>query len=256
MQCMVQHRKQRQSDSKLLKTTVYKTWDDLSAKVLPNNTRLHHTLLMEEQLISVIFAQSYIRARQARKRYHKLQHAALVFSSHWRGVQVRRAMPVEKWNQCHEAMLGLRSEFERFMGQKRRRRESFDAVYKTNYMDSKYNQELNAILTEYSQTTIYFAGEIVKVNQRFKSQHRVLLITESFLFNLKCSGKGIKQRRCIEIKNITKLSLSTLPDNYLMVHVGSEYDYYFKMEQKTQVVKILRDRYVLFIFLQFSSSTL
>lgn len=54
---------------------------------------------------------------------------------------------------------------------------------------------------------------------------------------------SVKVRRRIALANISHISTSLLRDNFLVVHVPSEYDYLYVSTRKTEVVSVLRQAY-------------
>jgi len=76
-------------------------------------------------------------------------------------------------------------------------------------------------------------------------QPRILLIGETYLHNVKADKiDKPKERRRIKIVQLSHLSLSSLIDNYIVIHVKGELDYLYEIDQKTEVVQLLRQRYV------------
>lgn len=130
------------------------------------------------------------------------------------------------------------------MGKKKRRRDTLDRLHQGDYLNCRGIPAFLALMSQNSQREVFFAAEMQKVNQRFHIQTRVLLITDSKIFNLKASRiDNPKLRRCISLSRLSRVTLSTLPDNYIVLHVDSEYDYLFSVSQKTEVVHILRERF-------------
>lgn len=225
-------------------------WTSLATRLLGSATdnRWARALAQRESVIPIIWAQSYVRAKSHRRAFVALRHAANVFASHWKGLCVRRAMTPERWTQCRGATLGIRSEFERYMGQKKRRRDTLDRKYLGDYL-SKDHDDLSPlferIMDAHDQHHVTFAAKVIKINQRFKSQERIFLLTENFMFNIKANSKmdKLKERRCIPLDKISGVCMSTLPDNVLVIQIAGEYDFVFEIAEKIEVVHILREHF-------------
>ena len=52
-----------------------------------------------------------------------------------------------------------------------------------------------------------------------------------------------KIRRRIALSNISHISASSLSDNFLLIHVPTEYDYLYISGRKTEIVAVLRLAY-------------
>lgn len=112
-----QARKQRRDGSKdkVSKDRVYEEWNQISKRMLLPTNSWDNTLKAQEREIPVVWAQSYIRARQQRRRMLRLKAAASVFSAYWKGLSVRRRMDPIEWQRCRDATLGIRAELERYI---------------------------------------------------------------------------------------------------------------------------------------------
>ena len=87
--------------------------------------------------------------------------------------------------------------------------------------------------------TIQFADIASKVNIKFKHQDRVLVITNEAVYNVDPSGFKVKRR--IDLRAVDELSLSSLDDDYLVMHVPSEYDYLWITKRKAEMVQLIRN---------------
>ena len=138
----------------------------------------------------------------------------------------------------------MRTEFERFMGQKKRRRDTLDRVYAVDYVDTaKYLAYGQILASRGKQQKLLFASRVTKVNERFTHQERVLLIGDQWLFNLKASKvhKPV-ERRAVDLAKLTRVSMSPFPDNYVVLHIQGEADLLLEFQQKTEAVQALRRR--------------
>ena len=234
------------SKDKDRRDALYSTWSNVCShlQLSPTGTFMAKRMIVADDAIVVAWMQSYVRARNAQRRFRKLRSAANVMASAWKGLAVRRAMSTKEWQSCRNATLGIRSELERFMGKKKRRRASLDRIWHRDYVDAISNEAVKELLVTHGQEKVFFASWIDKTNQVFHVQKRLLLVTDNLLFNIKSRSKleKLKVRRVIDLSKLMQLSLSTLPDNYMVLHVPSEYDYLISVEYKTELIQILRER--------------
>jgi len=77
------------------------------------------------------------------------------------------------------------------------------------------------------------------VNVSFVSQTRTLIITELALYNIGGLLSAIQRR--IPIKSVTGISLSTLQDNYFVIHVFGEYDYIYESPKKNEIITLISE---------------
>ncbi len=110
-----------------------------------------------------------------------------------------------------------------------------------DYLQVAQDLRIQKILAKNNESKVLFVDSVDKINRKYQTQKRVMLLSEGSVYNLN-PGKLSLNRR-IEIKNIGGLSMSTKPDNYFVVHVPSEYDYIFVCETKTEFVTALSDAY-------------
>ncbi|CAH0487004.1 unnamed protein product [Peronospora farinosa] len=236
---------------------LYSNWEAASTKLLDtNNSRLVKNLKKKEELNSILFMQSFVQARAQRREFLKLKKAQIVFSKRYRGLRTRKQLGSDMWRSCKIALLGVRTEFERYLGKKKRRRDSLDRLYQADYIGvNKYpayasiiqghteSRSSKAGLDRGHKEKLLFLGTVEKVNERWAHQTRVLMISETRVFNLKADKiQQPKERRVFEIARLTGLAMSTQPDNYLILRVKGEIDLMVQVSQKTEVVQALRSR--------------
>lgn len=82
---------------------------------------------------------------------------------------------------------------------------------------------------------LQFADAVTKINSRGKQQRRLIAITDRALYNL---TEGIEIKRRVELKAVTRVTTSTASQEFV-VHVPSEYDYWFSSVVRDDVVKVL-----------------
>ena len=128
-----------------------------------------------------------------------------------------------------------------FGNRKVRRRISIKRFYVGDYLRvSNDARVMVKVLGKNNETMVKFADNVDKINKRYKSQQRMLVLSEGAVYNLK---PNYSMRRRIPIDKISAVSLSKLSDNFMVIHVRSEYDYVIVCERKTEFLTTLNDLY-------------
>jgi len=89
---------------------------------------------------------------------------------------------------------------------------------------------------------LLWSGEVLKVNKKGKRQARDFLITTNRIINIGKKGNFLTSlfsksvKRSIKIDSITAMTYSSISNN-LVLHVNSEYDYYFCTPDKDEIVQ-------------------
>jgi hypothetical protein len=86
---------------------------------------------------------------------------------------------------------------------------------------------------------ICFSCALSKINRKQKTQKRVLVITDTHLYNLK--PKSYACQRAIPLEKVSAVLFNNLTDTEFVVQVTSEYDYFFRSEFKIEIIHILAD---------------
>ena len=73
-------------------------------------------------------------------------------------------------------------------------------------------------------------------------QERILLITEKAIYNLD-KNVNYKVKRRISITSVGSLVVSTYADNFFLIRVPSEYDYFLVSARKTEIILRLLTSY-------------
>lgn len=222
---------------------VYTAWKLVSQKLLGPFNGHNSRLAKEEMENGVVYAQSHVRAKQGRKRFSRLRQAQITLSKHVRGRQVRHNLPPDLRQACVAVRLGIRTEMERFLGQKKRRRDSLDREYEGDYLGLTQMPAYQTLLRKRSGLShvVIFASDVVKVNYRFQLQDRVLVLTNTHMLNIRADHPTKpKARRVIDLKLVVSMELSTLSDNCLLFHIEGQADVLLIVEQKTEVVTYVR----------------
>jgi len=134
-----------------------------------------------------------------------------------------------------------------FKNHKERQRGSINRDFSGDYIRYEENFGLQDIVKQNggAQEEMVFADVIVKVNRRGKAEKRFFLISNSAFYVI-CQTMKNKQivyklTRRTALSDISSVSLSTLADNYLVIHVPSEYDNLIENDKKTEIVAILME---------------
>ncbi|RQM20209.1 hypothetical protein B5M09_012401, partial [Aphanomyces astaci] len=190
---------------------LYSHWDQLASKVLQPSSRLRSHLAAGEVYNAASFLTSYAKRNAAVRHLNKVKKAVQVFSS-------------------------------RLFGKKKRRRDTLDRVYLGDYLNVKKHTPLLALLKASKESHVLFAGETHKINEKFVAQTRLLLIGEMNVHNIKADKMDKpKERRVVPIAQLSKISMSSLHDNYLFLHVNNDVGLMYEVDQKTEVELCKRD---------------
>uniref|UniRef100_A0A7S4DVG1 DH domain-containing protein n=1 Tax=Lotharella globosa TaxID=91324 RepID=A0A7S4DVG1_9EUKA len=83
---------------------------------------------------------------------------------------------------------------------------------------------------------VVFADKITKINSRGRRQERLVAITDKAMYNL---SDWIEVKRRVALEKIQRVTVSTTSTEFV-VHVPSEYDYWFDSPIRTAVIDALR----------------
>jgi len=124
-----------------------------------------------------------------------------------------------------------------FNSKKERRVDSVFRPFQGDYIKFKGSRISRGINKKFNEKKIMFADQVSKVNHKLNFQTRTLVITDIALYNIGGIISSIQRR--ILIKNITAISLSSMQDNFFILHVPTEYDYIIESKKKTEIVTVL-----------------
>ncbi|GAM20151.1 hypothetical protein SAMD00019534_033260 [Acytostelium subglobosum LB1] len=125
----------------------------------------------------------------------------------------------------------------RFMGKKKRRCSSVSKVFLGDFLSLSKNITILKMISRYGDNQILFSDVLIKVNKRNKMQERIIIITDKALYNVQPDDYKLKRR--ISISSFSALSMSTLEDNFIVIHVHSEYDYVLISGRKIEIATVL-----------------
>ncbi|XP_075464143.1 unconventional myosin-Ie-like isoform X2 [Ascaphus truei] len=135
------------------------------------------------------------------------------------------------------------------LNKKERRRNSINRNFVGDYIGMEGRPELRQFVGR--RERIDFSDTVVKYDRRFKTLKRDLIMTPKFLYLI--GREQVKQgpekgkvtevlKRQIELQNIQAVSLSTLQDDFLIVH-EAQYDSVLECVFKTEFLSLLYKRY-------------
>jgi len=184
--------------------------------------------------VSKIFiksAQTYFDLEELRTR--KLNDIVLIIQRTWRSCRGKAYT-----RKCIYAAVQI------FYGKKERRYDTVFRPFRGDYIKFKESSMAKGITKKFNEKVFLFADKVNKINEKFDSQTRIAVVSETSLYNI--TNTLIlpnKVHRRIMIKSIGSISVSTLQDNYFVIHVPSEYDYLYESPKKTEIVSIIAETY-------------
>ncbi|CAB4044730.1 unconventional myosin-Ie-like isoform X2 [Paramuricea clavata] len=133
---------------------------------------------------------------------------------------------------------------------KQRRRLTLNRNFVGDYIGFDTNPALRALVGK--RERIEFAITAIKYDRRFKPSKRDLLLSSKhvYLIGREKVKKGPEKgkvyevvKRKLELNQIGKISLSTLQDDFVVLHVPGEYDTVFQTVFKTELLTVLTKKY-------------
>ncbi|XP_026228858.1 myosin IEb isoform X1 [Anabas testudineus] len=135
------------------------------------------------------------------------------------------------------------------LNKKERRRNSINRNFMGDYIGTDNHPEIRQFVGR--RERIDFADIVVKYDRRFKTVKRDLILTPNFLYLI--GREKVKQgpdkgqiqevlKRKIEINKVQSVSLSTLQDDFVIIH-EEEYDSVLQSVFKTEFLSLLVKRY-------------
>jgi len=136
-----------------------------------------------------------------------------------------------------------------FYQKKERRRISLKREYIGDYIGYLDNPGLRALLDK--KERVLYADDVNKYDRRYKPQKRTLLLTakDLYLIALEKAKDGPNKgkivyvmKRKLPITSVSAVTLSTLADDFFILHVPSEYDNVFESVFKTELISLLKEK--------------
>ncbi|ORY53153.1 hypothetical protein BCR33DRAFT_711504 [Rhizoclosmatium globosum] len=135
--------------------------------------------------------------------------------------------------------------------QKERKRFSLNREFVGDYLNFLDNPVLKSLVGK--NVKVYFSDVVQKYDRKFKPTPRELLISDNAVFLIGFEkekegpnkGKMVKVvKRKLGFKEIGSVSLSTMCDDYFVLHVPSEYDNVMENLFKTELITVLSEKYL------------
>lgn len=135
-------------------------------------------------------------------------------------------------------------------GHKMRKRNSLNRQFLGDYLSFLDNPVLKALVGK--KERVFFADNCEKYDRKFKNVRRECLLTGTDFVMLGMDkeksgpnkGKLVKVvKRRIAFKDISGISLSTMADDFFILHVGSEYDTVMTSVFKTEFLTVLNEKF-------------
>ncbi|GMI04054.1 hypothetical protein TrVE_jg11203 [Triparma verrucosa] len=181
----------------------------------------------EGQKAAAVKLQALGRAKQGKEEYEKQQEAALKLHT-----AMRRFLAMSK---LEHKKLGL------FSGRKRRQN---SVLFKPvgDYLAFRGNDELlGAIKTsnanEDEEIVIKFADNVDKFNRKGKLQVRQIVLTKKFIYLM--DGKKVKDTIDLTTDYLEGASLSTMADDFVVLHLKEDRDYLLTCQHKTELIDVI-----------------
>mmetsp|Transcript_11310 Transcript_11310/g.20776 ORF Transcript_11310/g.20776 Transcript_11310/m.20776 type:complete len:1021 (-) Transcript_11310:294-3356(-) len=145
--------------------------------------------------------------------------------------------------QARKHLLELREKSLGLFGHNKLRRTcSIRRFYVGDYLRLLKNDRVRIrVLGKHKERDVKFSDTVQKINKRYKSQSRILMLSEKAIYNLKPSSFTLRRR--IPIEKVSGVSLSKFADNFMVIHVTNEYDYVYDCQRKTEFLSTLNDLY-------------
>eukprot|EP01137_Pigoraptor_chileana_P027899 Opistho-2@11102 len=133
---------------------------------------------------------------------------------------------------------------------KERKRASINRSFVGDYIGYQDNPSLRALVGK--KERVEFADTVTKYDRRYKLQKRDMLLSDKFIYLI--ALEKVKQgpekgkfahviKRQLPLEQIASLSLSTQQDDFIVLHVPSEYDNVFETVFKTEFLMMLQEKY-------------
>ena len=136
------------------------------------------------------------------------------------------------------------------MNHKERRIGTINRSFVGDYIGYGDNPSLRALVGK--KERVEFAYTVVKYDRRFRPQKRDLLLTAKTIYiigrekELKGPNKGQVievVKRKLDVASIGSVSMSTRQDDFIVLHVPSDYDTPLEMVFKTEFLTLLSEKY-------------
>ncbi|MEQ2269685.1 Unconventional myosin-Ie [Xenotaenia resolanae] len=219
------------------------TWPGWRGDQRQGVLHLLHSVNMDQDQFQLGKAKVFIKAPESlflleEMRERKYNSYARVIQKAW-----RKHIAVRKYVKMREEASDV------LLNKKERRRNSINRNFVGDYIGTDNHPEIRQFVGR--RERIDFADVVVKFDRRFKTVKRDFILTPKFLYLI--GREKVKQgpdkgqiqevlKRKIELNRIQSVSLSTLQDDFFIIH-EEEYDSVLQSIFKTEFLSLLVKRY-------------
>uniref|UniRef100_A0A3Q2PGV1 Myosin IEb n=1 Tax=Fundulus heteroclitus TaxID=8078 RepID=A0A3Q2PGV1_FUNHE len=219
------------------------TWPEWKGDQRQGVMHLLNSVNMDQDQFQLGKAKVFIKAPESlflleEMRERKYNGYARVIQKAW-----RKHIAVRKYVKMREEASDV------LLNKKERRRNSINRNFVGDYIGTDNHPEIRQFVGR--RERIDFADVVVKFDRRFKTVKRDLILTPKFLYLI--GREKVKQgpdkgqiqevlKRKIELNRIQSVSLSTLQDDFFIIH-EEEYDSVLQSVFKTEFLSLLVKRY-------------
>eukprot|EP01117_Protostelium_nocturnum_P004082 TRINITY_DN1536_c3_g1_i2.p1 TRINITY_DN1536_c3_g1~~TRINITY_DN1536_c3_g1_i2.p1 ORF type:complete len:1084 (-),score=304.60 TRINITY_DN1536_c3_g1_i2:217-3468(-) len=150
----------------------------------------------------------------------------------------------KKWSSAKKALEQKALIYNLFRGHKERQRNSIGRPYSADYINYDLNYPLQDVIRRSGgQEIVLFADQVSKLNRRNRPERRDFVVTDQAFYIVARATKDnnviYKLTRRTALADIQSISLSSLQDNYLIMHIPKEYDNLIENDKKTEIAAII-----------------
>jgi myosin I len=108
-----------------------------------------------------------------------------------------------------------------YSGRKYRRKNSIGRDYIGDYLRLENSAQIKNLFKKNGDNQLLFSAEVAKINNKFKGQTRILLVTDQNVYNIDPNQFKVKRR--IKLDEIDGISVSSLTDGHFCLHCPNSY---------------------------------
>lgn len=128
-----------------------------------------------------------------------------------------------------------------YSGRKYRRRNSIGREQLGDYLRLENSAILKALFKKNGDSKLLFSAEVTKINNKYKGQTRIMLITDEAVYNIDPDQFKVKRR--IPLEEIEGVSVSSLTDGHFCLHMPNSFDYLYDSDKKTEILDTLSEAF-------------
>jgi len=132
-----------------------------------------------------------------------------------------------------------------FRGNKERRHESMDGKWVGDYIQYEDNYQMQDAMQDHMDEMCCFADDIYRLNKNGKLEKRSLLLTEKAFYlvmrTVKKKVLSYSVTRRVGLDIISDITISTMQDGYMTIHVSGQHDAVIDCTHKTELIMLMRE---------------